>query len=123
VDAAIADAERAVRAASAPPVPRSDTAAGPARPAPSAGGEGPASAGIKPQTTLDDAATRLAADLRAVPGIERFANVRLSELERSGPRPLRTMWRIAREHLDERYGQTTIGELMERYSDARGPSA
>ena len=33
VDAAIADAERAVRAASAPPKPRTDTAAGPARPA------------------------------------------------------------------------------------------
>jgi hypothetical protein len=25
------------------------------------------------------------------------------------------MWRIAREHLDERYGAMTIGELMERY--------
>jgi flotillin len=123
VDAAIADAERAVRAASAPPAARTDTAAGPARPAPSAGGTGPASAGITRQTTLDDAATRLAADLRAVPGIERFAAVRLSELERSGPRPLRTMWRIAREQLDERYGALTIGELIERYAGGRGPSA
>ena len=112
VDAAIADAERAVRAAAAPPKPRTDTAAGPAR---------PASAGITRETTVDDAATRLAADLRAVPGIERFAAVRLNELERSGPRPLRTMWRIAREQLDERFGQLTIGELIERYG--RGPSA
>ena len=112
VDAAIADAERAVRAASAPPKPRTDTAAGPAR---------PASAGITRETTVDDAATRLASDLRAVPGIERFAAVRLGELERSGPRPLRTMWRIAREQLDERFGQLTIGELIERYGS--GPSA
>jgi flotillin len=114
VDAAIADAERAVRAASAPPTPRTDTAAGPAR---------PASAGITRETTLDDAATRLAADLRAVPGIERFAAVRLDELQRSGPRPLRTMWRIAREQLDERFGQLTIGELIERYGSGPGPSA
>jgi flotillin len=123
VDAAIADAERAVRAATASPTPRSDTAAGPARPAPPAGAAGPAAAGITRETTLDDAATRLASDLRAVPGIERFAAVRLADLERSGPRPLRTMWRIAREQLDERYGQLTIGELIDRYSGGRGPSA
>ncbi len=121
VDAAMADAERAVRAASAPPTPRTDTAAGPARPASPAGG--PATAGITRETTLDDAATRLAADLRAVPGIERFAAVRLAELDRSGPRPLRTMWRIAREQLDERFGQLTIGELIDRYPGDRGPTA
>jgi hypothetical protein len=123
VDAAIADAERAVRAASAAPTPRSDTAAGPARPAPAGSGPRPDSIGITRETTVDDAATRLASDLRAVPGIERFAGVRLSELERSGPRPLRTMWRIAREQLDERYGQLTIGELIDRYGSGRGPSA
>jgi hypothetical protein len=32
------------------------------------------------------------------------------------------MWRIARDHLDERYGQLTIGELMERYGPERRPS-
>ncbi len=110
VDAAIADAERAVRAAQAEPRPRTDTAAGPAR---------PASADITRATTVDDAASRLAADLRGVPGIERFASVRLAELDRSGPRPLRTMWRIAREQLGERYGQLTIGELIDRYGGRR----
>ena len=123
VDAAIADAERAVRAAAAAPTPRSDTAAGPARPAPTVGGARADSLGITRETTVDDAATRLASDLRAVPGIERFAGVRLGELERSGPRPLRTMWRIAREQLDERYGQLTIGELIDRYSGGPGASA
>jgi flotillin len=117
VEAAIADAERAVRAATvASPTPRTDTAAGPARPA------RPASADITRATTVDDAATRLAADLRAIPGIERFAAVRLAELERAGPRPLRTMWRIARGQLDERYGQLTIGELIDRYGGGRRTS-
>jgi flotillin len=122
VDAAIADAERAVRAASAGAAPLTDTAAGPARPAPTAGAGRPATMDITRESTVSDAATRLASDLRAVPGIERFAGVRLEELERSGPRPLRTMWRIAREQLDERYGQLTIGELIERYAGGSGPS-
>jgi hypothetical protein len=106
IDAALADADRAIRSATTKPAARTDTAAGPAR---------PASAGITRETTVDDAARRLATDLRSVPGIERFGAIRLAELERSGPRPLRTMWRIAREHLDERYGQLTIGELIDRY--------
>ena len=57
-----------------------------------------------------------------VPGIERFGQVQLAELERSGPRPLRTMWRIAREQLDDQFGQMTIGELIDRYGSERRPS-
>jgi hypothetical protein len=105
VDAALEGADRAIRAASRS-TPRTDTAAGPAR---------PASFDITADTTVDAAARQLAADLRNIPGIERFAAIQLDTLERSGPRPLRTMWRIARDHLDERYGQMTIGELIERY--------
>jgi hypothetical protein len=58
-----------------------------------------------------------------VPGIERFGRMRLADLERTGPRPLRTMWRIARDQLDERYGQLTIGEIMDRYRGGGGTSA
>jgi hypothetical protein len=105
VDAALEGADRAIRAASRT-TPRTDTAAGPAR---------PASFDITADTTVDAAARQLATDLRKIPGIERFAAVQLDTLERSGPRPLRTMWRMARQHLDERYGQMTIGELIERY--------
>jgi hypothetical protein len=72
---------------------------------------------------MSDAAARLATDLRAVPGIERFADVRLASLETTGPRPLRTMWRIARDQLDERYGELTIGELLDRYAATRRPNA
>ena len=112
VDAALAGADRAIREASRS-TPRTDTAAGPAR---------PASFDITSETTVDTAARQLAADLRQIPGVERFAEVKLGQLERSGPRPLRTMWRIAREHLDERYGGMTIGELMERYGPERPTS-
>lgn len=117
VDAALAGADRAIRQVTAAPI-LNDTAAGPARPA----GAPPATAGITRETTLDEAALRLAADLRAVPGIERFVGTRLADLDSAGPRPLRTMWRISREHLDQRYGQLTIGELIERAGGAAPPA-
>lgn len=112
VDAAMASADKAIRAATAPASPRTDTAAGPARPARLQSAE------ITRQTTVDDAARRLASDLRAVPGVARFADIRLGQLERAGPRPLRTMWRVAREQLDDRFGEVTIGELIERYGNS-----
>jgi flotillin len=85
----------------------------------------PAAVDIRAETTLDEAAARLASDLESIPGIERFGGLRLSELERSGPRPLRTLWRIARERVDARYGQLTIGELLDRAraSGGSGPAA
>ncbi len=79
----------------------------------------PASLDMGRETTLDEAATRLAADLQSVPGIERFGGVRLGELDRTGPRPLRTMWRIAREELDDRWADVTIGEMLDRYGSGR----
>jgi hypothetical protein len=119
---AIAAADEAIRANAAAAALRSrtDTAAGPARPA--RGGR-PASVDITAETTVEEAALKLASDLRAVPGIERFASVRLADLESGGPRPLRTMWRISREQLDQRYGQLTIGELIDRFGGGLGPQA
>jgi len=119
----MAAADRAIRAtAEAAPAPgaRTDTAAGPARPA---GATRPASAEITTETTVDEAATKLASDLRAIPGIERFAGFRLGDLETRGPRPLRLMWQISREQLDQRYGQLTIGELIDRYGGGTRPPA
>ena len=66
-------------------------------------------------TTVNVAAQRLARELAAIPGIERFGSLRLAELDRAGPRPLRTMWRIARDELADRYGEMTIGEIVDRY--------
>jgi flotillin len=102
-----------VAAPAASPAPTSDRAAGPARPS-------AAITGVTSDTTLDDAFGRLASDLRTIPGIERFRNVRLQELERAGPRPLRAIWRVARDQLDERYGQLTIGDVLERLRNSGG---
>lgn len=93
-------ASRIARATAAPPTPA-------------------AAAGIGRETTLDEAAVRLANELRAIPGIERFGSFRLGDLERAGPRPLRVLWRIARGELDERFGQLTIGEVIELYGGGR----
>jgi hypothetical protein len=55
-----------------------------------------------------------------IPGIQRFGGMRLEELESAGPRPLRTMWRIARDQLAGEYGQLTIGEIIDRYGSGGG---
>jgi len=131
----MSDASRTVSGAAIPPLPpvvapspSTDRAIEPPRPTArvQAGGGStpgiPGSGRITRETRLDDAAANLAADLQAVPGIERFGGVRLRELERSGPRPLRLMWRLAREQLDQRYGEVTVGELLDRYRGG-GPAA
>jgi hypothetical protein len=118
IDEALADVDRTLRAAAATTTPRTDTAAGPARPAQAIGTSRPESLDISRETTVDDAARKLAADLRSVPGIARFADVHLEQLSTTGPRPLRTMWRVARDQVDARVGQMTIGEVLDRYGDA-----
>jgi hypothetical protein len=70
-------------------------------------------------SSLDEAMTALAEDMTRVPGIERFSALRLQELERAGPRPLRLMWRLARPQLEQRFGDITIGELLTAYNEAR----
>ncbi len=79
------------------------------------GGARPRLTELGRDSTLDQAAGALADDLMRIPGIQRFGGMRLSDLDRSGPRPLRTMWRIARDRLERDYGQLTIGEIIDRY--------
>lgn len=55
----------------------------------------------------------LAEQLRGVPAVERFAGLRLADLERLGPRPLRDLWRRVAGEVPERYAGMTIGELLE----------
>ena len=93
-----------------------DRAIGQPTPAPSAAtAPKPAAADLTRESTLDEAAEALAEDLMRIPGIQRFGGVRLSDLDDIGPRPLRTMWRIARDRLERDYGQLTIGEIIDRY--------
>lgn len=108
-DAAISEAGRVAAAAA-----RSVPGAG-ARVAGGAVAAASGAAGITRDTTVNVAAQRLARDLAAIPGIERFGGLRLGDLDRSGPRPLRTMWRLARNELADRYGEMTIGEMVDRY--------
>ena len=83
----------------------------------------PAAAGLTRDTTVNVAAQRLARDLAAIPGIERFGALRLGDLDRAGPRPLRMMWRLARHELADRYGQMTIGEIVDRFGGRGGGAA
>jgi flotillin len=99
--------------------PAPSRAAGPAAP-PSAPVAPPAVTALGRESTVTQAAEALADDLMRIPGIQRFGGVRLADLEDSGPRPLRTMWRIARDKLEGDYGQLTIGEVIERYGGSGG---
>ena len=82
-----------------------------------------AAAGLDEASTLSESAVRLAEELRRVPGIDRFGGTRLADLERSGPRTLRTLWGAARDELQERYGDVTIGVLLDEYERGGGTSA
>jgi len=75
------------------------------------------------ETTVNVAAQRLARELQSIPGIERFSELRLVELDRAGPGSLRTMWRIARPELVETYGNLTIGEILDRFTGRSGGPA
>ena len=63
----------------------------------------------------DDAARLLATKLRDIPNVADYVHLRLSEVENSGPRPMRILWRIAEAQVGKRYGEMTVGELMRRF--------
>jgi hypothetical protein len=82
-----------------------------------------ATVGLGEDSTLSASAVRLAEELRRVPGIERFGGTRLRDLEQSGPRTLRTLWGAARDDLEARYGDVTIGMLLDEYERSSGGAA
>ncbi|HUG30396.1 MAG TPA: hypothetical protein VMQ65_07800, partial [Candidatus Limnocylindria bacterium] len=92
----------------------------PARGTSGTSGTSPALGGLERESTLDEAASALADDLMRIPGIQRFGDMRLGDLDAAGPRPLRTMWRVARDRLASRYGEMTIGEIIDRYRGGDG---
>jgi flotillin len=100
-----------------PMAPVSDVRPGDRRPATAAAAR---VAGLDESTTLNEAATKLAAELSRIPGIERFGGTRLRDLERSGPRTLRSLWGASRSQLQARYGDVTIGALLDQYERHRG---
>ncbi len=82
-----------------------------------------AAVGLDESSTLSDSATRLAEELIRIPGIERFGATRLRDLDRSGPRSLRVLWGAAREELSSRYGEVTIGTLLDAYTKGEQDTA
>ena len=117
-----ADRARAAIERATAPAP---TAAAASAPVSAAGAPAPATGldAIGRETTVDDAASALADELMRIPGIQRFGDMRLRDLDAAGPRPLRTMWRIARDQLDQRYGDMTIGQVIDQYRGQGGVSA
>jgi len=95
----------------------------------SGAGASPAMPNIPPPTggpssaRLEAAGRKLAADLGAVSGVDRYLDTRLDDLERTGSPSIRSVWRAAREQLAERYGNLTIRELLDRYSGREGRGA
>jgi flotillin len=76
--------------------------------------------GLDEASTLDEAAVTLANELSQIPGIQRFGGTRLRDLDRSGPRTLRTLWGAAKGQLDARYGDITIGALLDEFEHRQG---
>jgi hypothetical protein len=79
--------------------------------------------GLDESSTLSQSAQRLAEELIRIPGIERFGGTRLRDLDRSGPRSLRVLWGAARDELSSRYGDVTIGMLLDAYGRQRQDGA
>jgi flotillin len=92
-------------AAAVPPLPTSPVS----RPQP-----------ITASTPMGEAATILADQLRGIPGIDRYADVQLGQLDQRGSRPLRAAWRVARDRMSAQYGQMTVGELLSRFGTPPG---
>ena len=81
------------------------------------GGHPPAAAPITADTPVEEAAAILAAQLRAVPGIQRYNDLALAQLDERGPRSVRALWRLARDRVAQRYGTMTVGELLQRFEE------
>jgi flotillin len=75
---------------------------------------------IGPDTPVAEAAAMLADRLRGIPGVQRYTELRLSDLDQRGSRPVRAAWRIARGRVSGDYGELTLGELLSRFGQTGG---
>jgi hypothetical protein len=80
-----------------------------------------ASAAVAPETPVEPidpverSAARLAANLRAVPEIQRYLHLSLRDIPAGAPRPLKVLWAAAEKELGTRYGHVTVRELLDRF--------
>ena len=75
-----------------------------------------ARARTEPIDSVDRSAAELAANMRAVPDIERYGHLNLRDIPAGAPRPLKLLWAAAEKELGTRYGGTTVRELLERFA-------
>jgi len=107
-NAAIEDASQRIRAAAtAVPGPPIRSRSGQSRRLPRP---------IGADTPLPEAATILAEQMRRIPGVERYADLALNELDQRGSRSVRAAWAMARDRIAGDYGQLTVGELLARFN-------
>jgi flotillin len=78
-----------------------------------------ASAETEPAEPLDPverSAAQLAANLRAVPEIQRYGHLSLRDIPAGAPRPMKLLWAAAEKELGNRYGDVTVRELLDRFA-------
>lgn len=71
---------------------------------------------VEPIDPVERSAAELAAKVRALPEIERYAHLSLRDIPAGAPRPLKLLWAAAEKELGNRYGDLTVRELLEKYA-------
>jgi hypothetical protein len=69
-----------------------------------------------PVDPVERSAAELAASLRAIPEIQRYAHLSLRDIPAGAPRPLKLLWAAAEKELGSRYGDLTVRELLDRFA-------
>ncbi len=57
----------------------------------------------------------MADQLRQLPDIQAYGNLRLRDLAQRGPASARAMWGTAREALAQQYGNVTVDDLLHEF--------
>jgi hypothetical protein len=71
---------------------------------------------VEPTDPLERTAAQLAANLRAVPEIQRYGHLSLRDIPAGAPRPMKILWAAAEKELGSRYGHVTVRELLDRFA-------
>jgi flotillin len=71
---------------------------------------------VEPIDPVERSAAQLAASLRAVPEIQRYAHLNLRDIPAGAPRPMKILWAAAEKELGSRYGHVTVRELLDRFA-------
>jgi len=121
-DAAIEAASQRIQAASTTPVPTTPVPTAPPMPAAPRINGSQSRRLVSPigaDTPLQEAASILADQMRRIPGVERYSDLALNELDQRGSRSVRAAWAMARDRMASDYGQLTVGELLSRFNRPR----